>query len=360
MAFIVTATELRQNLSECLELAASGEEILITKSGYPTARLVPFEPSDAMGDMTADLADLIPDGERMPEGLVGPSSNMEKIMNDVGKLLEEQNFASIDDANAYLEQMMASGTLPMSAPSTPLEEAQELIYQAWEEPRRKTRVKLAKRALKISPDCADAYVLLAEDDARSLGKAMSYFQKGTAAGERALGAEFDEYIGHFWGVTETRPYMRARFGLANCLWAMDHKNAAIDHYREMLRLNPGDNQGIRYVLLTCLMEMRDDAEIDALLMEYEDDASAIWTYNSALHRFRGHGASSEANRSLSEAHEWNPHVPDYLLGRLKISRQLPDYIGIGDESEAMVYAAEHLDMWQSEPGALAWLEKQVG
>ena len=41
---------------------------------------------------------------------------------------------------------------------------------------------------------------------------------GLDAGELALGPEgFEEYDGHFWGFLETRPYMRARHGLALAL-----------------------------------------------------------------------------------------------------------------------------------------------
>jgi Tetratricopeptide repeat len=41
--------------------------------------------------------------------------------------------------------------------------------------------------------------------------------------------------------------MRARAGLAATLDALGDVEAAIGHYRDMLRLNPGDNQGIRYL-----------------------------------------------------------------------------------------------------------------
>src|SRR6516162_3754019 len=45
---------------------------------------------------------------------------------------------------------------------TPLAKAQALMYRAFEEPDEQRRVQLAQDALSISPDCADAYVLLAE------------------------------------------------------------------------------------------------------------------------------------------------------------------------------------------------------
>src|SRR6478672_108203 len=89
------------------------------------------------------------------------------------------------------------------AAGTPLDEAQELMYQAFGTPDNDERAKLAKQALDLSPDCADAYVLLAEQ-AKSHKQALDLFEKGVAAGERALGPRaFREDVGHFWGLLET-------------------------------------------------------------------------------------------------------------------------------------------------------------
>src|SRR5271169_4178978 len=117
-----------------------------------------------------------------------------------------------------------------SAGANPLDEAQELIYDAWEMADLKSCLELARRALKISPDCADAYVLLAEA-ARTRAKALELYRKGVAAGERALGREaFERDAGHFWGILETRPYMRARAGLADSLWDRGDYDEAIAHW----------------------------------------------------------------------------------------------------------------------------------
>ena len=125
--------------------------------------------------------------------------------------------------------------------------AQNLMYSAWDQSSKRSRIDLARKALAISPLCADAYVLLAEEEAKSAQEAQEFFRKGVEAGERALGpAGFKRYAGHFWGFLETRPYMRARAGLAATLNALGEVDAAIGHFRELLRLNPNDNQGIRY------------------------------------------------------------------------------------------------------------------
>ena len=132
--------------------------------------------------------------------------------------------------------------------------AQDVMYDAWERTTSRSRIALAHKALGISPLCADAYVLLGEE-ARSIKEARDYYAKGVEAGELALGPEgFKQYAGHFWGFLETRPYMRARAGLASTLLQLGDVDGALAHYRNMLKLNPNDNQGIRYAVAGCLLK----------------------------------------------------------------------------------------------------------
>jgi tetratricopeptide (TPR) repeat protein len=188
-------------------------------------------------------------------------------------------------------------------PRNALGEVQDVMYRAWEEPSRARRMTLARRALEISPDCADAYVLLAED-APSTAESEALYSAGCAAGERALGPEaFRDDAGRFWGILETRPYMRARLGLGTCLWTSGRHDDAIAHYREMLRLNVGDNQGVRYLLASALCELRRDSDLHELLNgpEYRDEATAAWLYTRALLAFRREGDGPGARKALRAA-----------------------------------------------------------
>lgn len=284
---------------------------------------------------------------------------MEKTMSDIGKILREHEFASVEEADTFLQDMLSKGEVPSAPKRTPVEHAQELMYKAWDSSGRR-RVKLAKQALETSRDCADAYVLLAEEAASDLNEAKNLYEQGVKAGERALGPEaFEEDIGHFWGIIETRPYMRARLGLAQCLWMLGSRQDAIEHYTEMLRLNPNDNQGIRYVLVNCLLEEGLDEALGQLLEQYGDDAAAAWLYTRALWTFRREGASEKANARLKEALGGNRFVPPYLLGEKRLPKRLPEYIGFGDESEAIAYAAEATKAWMKTEGALEWLRRHL-
>jgi tetratricopeptide (TPR) repeat protein len=288
--------------------------------------------------------------------------NMEADLAALENLLQSQQFDSIDDANEFIQKLLTEGggRIPRKMPETPLEKAQDLAYQAQETPDIKKAIRLAKQALKHSKDCADAYIILGDLETESLSEALSYYEQAVAAGERAIGKDrFEEARGHFWGIIETRPYMRARFHLANALWDLGQPDAAIDHYREMIELNPEDNQGIRFVLLHALMQLCRNPEAEELLDQF-DDGMANWFYNRALLTFRKHGRSAEANEALEEAFEQNEYVPEYLLGfeEMPVGEEMPLMYGWGDEDEAILYAFKGMILWAQTPGAQHWLAEQ--
>lgn len=208
---------------------------------------------------------------------------------------------------------------------------------------------------RISSGSPDAYVLLAEEKAQTIEEALRLYESGVKAGERAVGKKtFEEDAGGFWGLVETRPYMRARAGLANCLWTMGRRSEAISHYRELLRLNPNDNQGIRYSLASALLETGKISALQELLDQY-NEPTADWLFTRALVAYIRGGNSDDTRNSLRTALDGNPHVSAFLLGEKRLPKKLPDYTGFGDEDEAASYAAEFGPGWRQTKGAIDWL-----
>src|SRR5204863_5797086 len=119
----------------------------------------------------------------------------------------------------------------------------------------------------------------------------------------------------------------------------------------MLRLNPDDNQGIRYLLLDCLLILGRDDEAQKLLRRYRNDGAAAWLWSGVLLSFRREGDSQNARKELRRATTENPHVRDYLLTRKKLPRTLPAYISWGGEDEAQAYVADNgAEAWAAAPG----------
>ncbi len=240
-----------------------------------------------------------------------------------------------------------------------LARAQDTVYAAMEAGTKRGRASLARKALAISPLCADAYVVLAGDEA-SPEAAASLYRQGVEAGEKAIGPQaFDDDVGLFWGLLETRPYMRARHGLALSLWETGERDEAARHALDLLRLNPGDNQGVRYGLLDWLIELGRETEAEALLARYGDEASAAWTWSRALLTFRRHGDGAAARAALGEAREENAHVAPLLLGHKRLPKAPPPFYSPGEASEAVMYAFDGRDAWTTTPGALDWLASAI-
>jgi len=73
---------------------------------------------------------------------------------------------------------------------------------------------------------------------------------------RALGTDaIKESDGWLWRTLEARPYMRVRFALAVEFELSGRIEEAIVHYRELLKLNKSDNQGVRYLLAPLLVSL---------------------------------------------------------------------------------------------------------
>jgi tetratricopeptide (TPR) repeat protein len=302
-----------------------------------------------------DLVDKPKRSRRVPDRRI-----MEGLLAGMERTLASGAFETVEQANEALQSKVSGRSLDeMPAGVTALEKAQDLIFQAFEA-RGRRQLQLARQALALSPDCADAYVLLAErtPDAEA---ALDLYLQGVAAGERALGQRmFEEETGHFWGMVQTRPYMRARFGLAQTFHALDRIDEAIGHYRELLRLNPNDNQGVRIVLLPLLLELGRDEEAGRLLAEYADDGTAMWTYGYALWTFRKEGHSPAARERLRVATRSNRHGVRFLIADPSTYDVDVDMYALGSEGEAIACARELADAWRRTPGAIAWLRAAGG
>ena len=268
-----------------------------------------------------------------------------------------QGFAP--SASASMEGLVRKFASGRGKPRNPLAIAQEIVDLAWEAQRPQEQAELARQALTVSPDCADAYVILA-NQAASRDQTRQLLEEAVAAGQRAIGPKaFETTAGHFWLDHSTRPFMRAKLGLAQCLWESGQRAQAVNHYAEMLQLNPGDNQGVRFLLLSGLVDLDRDEEAQHLLQRYEHDASAEWAYTTALLAFRREGDSTISRTLLRAAYDTNRYVPDYLTGNKSLPPIPPSYISLGGEDEAVSYAAQFLRTWRSSAGAIPWLRKTL-
>lgn len=279
--------------------------------------------------------------------------------NALAKLMQEidsHGFENIDQVNEFMKKMQGRSLDDLPESTTDKGRSQELVIQAHDETPAKGK-KLTEQALALDPDNADAYNYLATLET-DVDKTLAMYRQAVEAGERALGEKFmKENKGHFWGLIETRPYMRAKAGVADCLYAKNRMNAAVEVYREMIELNPNDNQGVRFLLSTLLLGKKDLSDYESFTKQFDGEDCALWHYNNALYHFKKLGKSAKSDTELMKAYKFNPYVMDFMLGLKELPEEMPQFIGRGDENEAAAYIFEAIHTWGKTNGALDWMHE---
>jgi tetratricopeptide (TPR) repeat protein len=278
---------------------------------------------------------------------------MEPMLRGIAQQISARGLKTDKALDKYTESLGSEP--PRFAPTTDAERAQALCYQAFNA-RGRRQLQLARQALSLDPDCCDAYVLIG-DRALDPEAAVAHFQRAVEAGERQLGPDrFNEDAGHFWGIIETRPYMRARARLANALMTLERFDEAGGHLTDMLRLNPGDNQGMRYELAVCLFHAGRLDRLDDLLnrSDYRSEVSAEWLFPRALLEFRVNGDSAAAKKHLNAAKRENPFFIPLLTGQNRLPPHVPSSFSPRSREEAFILLDRMADAWINTPGALSW------
>ena len=242
-------------------------------------------------------------------------------------------------------------------------EAQELMWQAMEiiDENGTRAAALCNQALRIYPDCVDALAMLAELECSTLKDYVAAARRAIDAGRRDLGPEyFEAEKGCFWGLIETRPFMRAMADLVFALldWGTPERiDEAIRIQEEMLELNPNDNQGMRDILAACYLRQKRYGDAARLLERYMDDWMAVPCWSRVLLALATESEAS-ATRLLKTARKQNPHVEQYLTGQRRRPRSRPGMYSPGDDSEAVFCADTLWKAWKSHPKATKWLKAQ--
>lgn len=237
-------------------------------------------------------------------------------------------------------------------------DAQDLAFDAMENWGTPEGLEFAKQSLALDPENSDALLLMSStlDD---LDAAKQMIEKAAASAERVLGPNFEkEYKEAFWGFVETRPFMRCLLSLAMNAEQRKEYGEAIKVYERMLKLNPNDNQGVRYVLLCLYLSEKRYAKAEKLLNKYPNEYSAWFAWGRVLYYFVTKDRK-KATYYLKKAREQNPYVELYLTGKKPMPEYDPDYYSIGEESEAICAVEDLAAPWYRRQHAMLWLQGQL-
>jgi len=255
----------------------------------------------------------------------------------------------------------------------------ELMQTAWRERNPEARIKAAREAIALNPECATGYILLAEEGAETVLDAESKFREAYKIAEanhrrsQQLQHQNSTMESQHRRDTNVMIYIRRR--LAMCARKLGKLKEAVKMFKDLTKEVPPimNVLNIHENLLEALLEMQNYADVQAVLAKYDDFSlpkSAAICYTAALLKARAvadkfsadragksglSGSEMTAVEAIHRAVEFNPHVPPYLL-ELRSLILPPEHILKRGDSEAISYAFYHLVHWKRVEGACNLLQ----
>ncbi|MCF7992448.1 MAG: SEC-C domain-containing protein [Thiohalocapsa sp.] len=159
-----------------------------------------------------------------------------------------------------------------------------------------------------------------------------------------------------WSDLRNRPALRLLFRLYLQLAESSERRRAVEVLELLLALNPRDNHGVRAELMNYYLRGREDEKALALARQFPTDALADLAYGEVLALYRL-GEQERAERVLHQAVDRLPRIPRFLL-RKRVKRPALSAGGFtpGGDDQAWLYRQAMRDVWEAEPGLLAWMK----
>lgn len=262
-----------------------------------------------------------------------------KFKNMLEEFLKNNDVKNIDEANEKLQEfikMYNNGEIEYE--NTPLDDAYEILEKAQNAKNEKEAIKLAKKAYEKSSDCFDAILFQCDLEENGI-KRMKLLDTGLEFEKNRLIKEnyFDkENIGHFYGIFETRPYIRGLVIKAEYLLEEGKLRQAESVCKEVLRLNKNDNLGSRYLLMAIYATLEEENDMIKLYKKYkEEDLEMLFPLFALYYKI---GNEKKAKEYLNRVSKCNSNFVKLFNGTIKESDKIkPGCYSRGDSSEIFMY-----------------------
>lgn len=245
------------------------------------------------------------------------------------------------------------------------EQSDDLLFEAYDEPIKSKAIKLAKQALEINPDNIDAENFITKFEANTIKKLEKY--KETLDKEHAKLQKQDtfnkENIGIFWGLIETRPYMRTKHSYMLTLMELGRYTEAIKQGEELLELCKSDNQGIRYLIIGLYTVLEKFEECENIYNKYLDDSTFMLFPLSIMYYKKGDYRKSK--KILKSIQENNEYILGYLKQEIKFTKAKIDNIenegtySWGSEAEAYLVVKDYKYLLETVPTFIEFVEREI-
>ena len=202
------------------------------------------------------------------------------------------------------------------------EQSDDLLFEAYEEPIKAKAIKLAKQALEIDPDNIDAENFITKFESNTIKKLQKYGETLNKEKANLEKQDFfnEENIGIFWGLIETRPFMRTKHCYMLTLMELGRYTEAIKQGEELLELCESDNLGVRYLIIGLYTVLERFEECEKIYNKYSDDSTFMLFPLAVMYYKRGD--YRKCKKILKEIQENNKYLLDYLIGIKKFTKIL--------------------------------------
>ena len=262
-----------------------------------------------------------------------------KFNNILQEFLKNNNVENIDEANEKLQEFIKMyNNREIEYENTPLDDAYEILEEAQNAKNEKEAIKLAKKAYEKSKECFDAILFQCDLEENGIRR-MKLLDDGLEFEKNRLTKEkyFDkENIGHFYGIFETRPYIRGLVNKAEYLLEEGKISQAENVCREVLRLNENDNMGARYLLMAIYATLEKENDMLKLYKKYpEEDLEMMFPLFALYYKL---GNDKKAKEYLNRVDKCNSNFVKFFKGTIKESKNVSSgYYSRGDSSEIFMY-----------------------
>ena len=262
-----------------------------------------------------------------------------KFNNMINEFLANTDAKDEKELNEKLQEFMQkynAGEIDYT--NTILDDAYELLEKAENTKSKTQAIKYAKEAYDMCPNCFDAILFQCDLEENGI-KRMKLLDDGLEFEKSRLTKEkyFDkENIGHFYGIFETRPYIRGLVNKAEYLLEEGKISQAENVCREVLRLNENDNMGARYLLMAIYATLEKENDMLKLYKKYpEEDLEMIFPLFALYYKL---GNDKKAKEYLNRIDKCNSNFVKFFNGTIKKSKKVePGCYSRGDSSEIFMY-----------------------
>lgn len=202
------------------------------------------------------------------------SRETERVFRELHKAMEGKDFKSETEINDFMNEFMQAHNANVGKKKG--SDAYDYLEMAQDTFDAKEAIRYAQKALKLDPYCLDAELIIAQAKSNDMEELKKNMEKVIRKGEEQLtqrNISKEEDAGSFYGLFETRPYMRVRKEYLGLLITQGRYRHAIFEAEELIRLNANDNLGVRYILMALYSYFEDECKAKTLFDKYPEDSA---------------------------------------------------------------------------------------